>query len=133
MPSPAAVLPLSTVRLIASIAIGLSSKESISSEAPVVAPQHIEQAHHLSQMTVAERPKTSTDSADSAPATPVKKSVADKIAELKKRRDLSDKEDMFVSRILQPGEFSLLFVFHQSRINNVTRSLAENEFFRCCH
>ena len=129
MPSPADVLPLSTVRLIVSIAIGLSSKENILSKGPVVAPQHIAQAHHLSQMRVAERPKPSTDSADSAPATPVKKSVADKIAELKKRRDLSDKEDMFVSRILQPGKFNVSFLFSSSRVLTISPDLLQKTSF----
>ncbi|KJA27796.1 hypothetical protein HYPSUDRAFT_51759 [Hypholoma sublateritium FD-334 SS-4] len=93
-PNLAAVLPLSAVHLTASIAIGLWSRDNISSEASVVAPHHISQAHHLSQAVG--RSKTSRD-----PTNPVKKSVSDRIAELK-NSNLSDKEEMFVSRILQP-------------------------------
>ncbi|KJA27798.1 hypothetical protein HYPSUDRAFT_197956 [Hypholoma sublateritium FD-334 SS-4] len=103
---PSTVLCLLAVRLTTSIAIGLSSAENASSDAPVLlAPHHISRAYRLSQMTC--KPNTLTNCADPAePAPPsrsvMEKSAAERIAAVSNKPDLKDKEKMFISRILKP-------------------------------
>lgn len=114
-PHRSTVLPLSSVRLTASMAIGLSTRESASLEAPVLTSHHILQAHSLSKGAGGSKLSTgrvdSTNPPPSVESNKGKKSAADRIAELESKHDLSPKEKMFISRIIRPGECNTLYLF----------------------